>query len=748
MLRHSSIPDVVFDTETKLMWQDNRDTTILSKPWQKAMDYCENLILDGYDDWKLPDRDTLKALYLKKHGLKNVFSYYWSSSLSEKFATSQALDVSSENYYTFPDGGSKNNYNHVRCVRDGAFDSLVFSSLLDLLKKLRLDSNLLALIASENSQLEYFELNGKKYFWAKNSFAEQLNLISKKIDYSKKPYEAIQKLTQELMNPRKPVDITSRIPAEIPKPTLSKEIAKPILPTMPVLVKGEFETKAMFEDRVVQTANERQSQINKIQEQYRQDVEARNQTIETLSAEYKEKVKERNQQLALLQKEYDDDILAIAQEQKMKKENSAEYIDIFNKISFLAVMKSVEIKNASYDAETETMYVTVKATNADFEKKASFKVPLSEAKEFKENLDKQKVEMAFDYKNSGFVLNNIAIQNNISTTEPKTYVATLTTSDFKPETVKVALKDTKVDFKAPQGVKLALQNEEFKLSLQNPNLTDKYQVQALGYGESNQAKGIKYNDDLAPLLKNMKVEKPNPKNWLFAVAIENYDEADAVIYAKNSATSIITAMQKRLGISERNTYALIDEKATGGAIKGQLERLLENVKEGDNVYFYYSGHGIPSSENGEAFILPKDVIADYVTKEKEFMARNIYKKLSDSKAGKVVAFVDSCYSGKTDGISNIKGVAAGVFKTKKVEFDKSKMVVLTAGTNGQFSNAYTEKGQRLFSYFVTKALINRPTLDINSLYQEVSVGVKDESFKLGDNKRQEPQIEGNVEMGL
>jgi len=336
----------------------------------------------------------------------------------------------------------------------------------------------------------------------------------------------------------------------------------------------------------------------------------------------------------------------------------------------------------------------------------------------------------------------------MSTTEPKTYVATLTTSDFKPETVKVALKDTKVDFKAPQGVKLSLQNEEFKLSLQNPNLVDKYQVQALGYGESNQAKGLKYNDDLAPMISKMATVAPNPKNWLFAVAIENYDEADAVIYAKNSAKSLISAMQKRLGISERNTYALIDEKATGGAIKGQLERLLENVKEGDNVYFYYSGHGIPSSENGEAFILPKDVIADYVTKEKEFMARNIYKKLSDSKAGKVVAFVDSCYSGKTDGISNIKGVAAGVFKTKKVEFDKSKMVVMTAGTNGQFSNAYTEKGQRLFSYFVTKALINRPTLDINSLYQEVSVGVKDESFKLGDNKRQEPQIEGNVEMGL
>jgi len=307
------------------------------------------------------------------------------------------------------------------------------------------------------------------------------------------------------------------------------------------------------------------------------------------------------------------------------------------------------------------------------------------------------------------------------------------------KTVKVAITDKKVEFDSAA---------QAKLTLQNPNLTDKYQVQALGYGESNTVKGLKYNDDLTPLISKMATTQPNPKNWLFAVAIEKYDEADAVIYANNSAKTMISAMQKRLGISERNTYALIDEKATGGAIKGQLERLLENVKEGDNIYFYYSGHGIPSGENGEAFILPKDVIADYVTRESEFMARNIYKKLSDSKAGKIVAFVDSCYSGKTDGISNIKGVAAGVFKTKKVEFDSSKMVVFTAGTNGQFSNAYSEKGQRLFSYFVAKGLATRPDLDINSLYQEVSVGVKDESFKMGDNKRQVPQIEGNTGMGL
>ncbi|MDD2699366.1 MAG: caspase family protein [Arcobacteraceae bacterium] len=739
------------DTETKLLWQDNIEVKTVKKNWQDAMDYCQNLKLAELHDWKLPDINTLVALYPKKSGLQfNVGAkYYWSSS-TDAYESSYAK-VGELNY------GSKfqirnkyyDDYILVRCVRDSKFDTLIFSSFMERLKMVNSTQKSIILNATHGNESALFlvKKDGKNYFGTIESLACEL-FINQKPNYAKKPFEAIQKLTQEFMNPRKPVDITSRIPKEIVKPTLPKEITKPILPTMPVLVKGEFETKAMFEERVVQTANERQFQINKIQEQYRQDVEARNQTIETLSAEYKEKVKERNQQLALLQKEYDDDILAIAQEQKMKKENPAEYIDIFNKISFLAVMKSVDIKNASYDAETETMYVTVKATNADFEKKASFKVPLADAKEFKENLDKQKIEMAFDYKNSGFVLNNIAIQNNMSTTEPKTYVATLTTSDFKPETVKVALKDTKVDFKAPQGVKLALQNEEFKLSLQNPNLTDKYQVQALGYGDSNKAKGIKYNNDLIPMIKNLKAEKVDSKKWLFVVAVENYDEADAVTYAKNSAEDFVKVAQKRLGIQERNTYSLIDDKATSGSIKDRLDMMLKNVKDGDSVYFYYSGHGIPNPNDGEAYILPKDKIVDYVTREKEFMVRNIYKQLSDSQASKVVAFMDSCFSGNTDGISNIKGVAATRVKTKKVEFDKDKMVVLTAGTANQFSNMYKEKGHRLFSYFLTKAMIERPNLDVDSIYKSISVDVKDESFKMGDLKVQEPQMEGNNKIEL
>lgn len=55
---------------------------------------------------------------------------------------------------------------------------------------------------------------------------------------------------------------------------------------------------------------------------------------------------------------------------------------------------------------------------------------------------------------------------------------------------------------------------------------------------------------------------------------------------------------------------------------------------------------------------------------------------------------------------------------------------------------------KVFEDRVAKAIIERPTLDMESLYQEVALKVKDESFKKGDIYRQEPQIEGNTKLEL
>lgn len=668
------VPDkeVVFDTETNLIWQDDIEARELEKNWNDAKGYCKNLNLNGIASWELPDNDILVGLYPKKVSFVNLASSIYWSSKEDVIDSNYAKNISFKDGYSYE--YRKTNDYHIRCVRAGQY--LDYADYLKQLKQ-HDSENFNKLSISKGKKR-----NTNKLFLVKtpNGYlfegADQMYRKLQKVKYSNSPFQDIQQHTQSMLNEYLSI----------------QTIPQPVLPAPLNLVKDEFESKVEFAERVKRETQNRETQIINLQGEYRKKVESRNEELKNRQASIEAKKKE------------------------------------FLFASFALVMGHPELSNPTFDAETNTMYLNVTMDNANWNKKIGVKIDdRNLARALKQNVDEAIATLEFDYVNDAFVLKTIDVDF-----QNQKLVATLNDKDFQPEKVAVTLEDKKIAF------------NEF----QNPNLVDKYQVSALGYSESAGAKGLKYDDDLTPLVKKASAIKTDPKKWLFAIGIENYDEADAVSFAKNSAYDFVTAAQKRFGIDERHTYALIDEKATSGSIHDKLKLMLSNVVEGDTVYFYYSGHGIPSPSNGEAYILPKDKVVDFITREEGFMLRNLYKQLSDSKASKVIAFMDSCFSGNTDGISNIKGVAATLVKTKKVEFDKEKMVVISAGNANQFSNAYPERGHRLFSYYLTKAIIERPSLDIDSLYKEIAVKVKDESLKMGDLKRQEPQIEGNVKIEL
>jgi len=259
------------------------------------------------------------------------------------------------------------------------------------------------------------------------------------------------------------------------------------------------------------------------------------------------------------------------------------------------------------------------------------------------------------------------------------------------------------------------------------------------------------NDDLEELLRNSKKAKKDSSKWAFIIGIETYEDTQNIPFSKRSSQIFSKVVQYSLGVPKRNTYTLIENGATTTKIKDRMKRMLENVKNGDTIYFYYSGHGVPSND-GKAYILPKDKMVDYVSEDKSLQLENIYLTLTNSKASKIIAFVDSCFSGKTgtkkdDTLFKGKGIAGIYTKDIKTEFDKKKMVVLTAGTNEQFSNMYKRKGHRMFSYFLMKNLLKgEKNLDI--LFSLVKLEVYKNSNKIGDNYRQTPQINGNIDLEL
>ena len=112
---------IVTDNETGLQWQDNASAT---KTWQNAINYCEDLTLGDYDDWRLPNINELTSIVDDTKispSLSYVFkffasNYYWSSTT---YAGNSGYAWIVGFYYGFQNYYDKSYSLYVRCVRAG-----------------------------------------------------------------------------------------------------------------------------------------------------------------------------------------------------------------------------------------------------------------------------------------------------------------------------------------------------------------------------------------------------------------------------------------------------------------------------------------------------------------------------------------------------------------------------------------------------------------------------------------------------
>ena len=130
--------NIVLDTNTNLVWQDDTNASSITKPWvtqaayddgnysdtsgDTAITYCEDLTLAGFDDWRLPNIKELLSIVDKSRNypaIKSIFqntssSNYWSSS-THTYHSYNAWNVNF--YYGYSDLNYKYNSFYVRCVR-------------------------------------------------------------------------------------------------------------------------------------------------------------------------------------------------------------------------------------------------------------------------------------------------------------------------------------------------------------------------------------------------------------------------------------------------------------------------------------------------------------------------------------------------------------------------------------------------------------------------------------------------------
>jgi hypothetical protein len=112
--------EVVLDTSTNLMWQD--DVTPAQMNWTDALSYCENSNLGGFSDWRLPNFNELYMIADRttfSPAISSVFTNvvsdrYWSST-TRKTATTYAWAVQFDN--GTDNARVKSDMNYIRCVR-------------------------------------------------------------------------------------------------------------------------------------------------------------------------------------------------------------------------------------------------------------------------------------------------------------------------------------------------------------------------------------------------------------------------------------------------------------------------------------------------------------------------------------------------------------------------------------------------------------------------------------------------------
>ena len=219
------------------------------------------------------------------------------------------------------------------------------------------------------------------------------------------------------------------------------------------------------------------------------------------------------------------------------------------------------------------------------------------------------------------------------------------------------------------------------------------------------------------------------------IGVEKYQDLPASDFSSRDA-KLVKDYLASLGVRERNIELLLNERATGTGIRKAVESWLPNrVKKDSKVFVYYSGHGAPDPASGEAYVVPYDGDANYLSTT-GYPLKSLYEKLGALPAGEVVVVLDACFSG-AGGRSVLAKGARPLVVMREGHVLAKNMAVLAATEGAQISTSSPEKGHGLLTYYFLKA-INEGKKDLSEIYSAIRPLVEDEAKLL--NVTQTPSL--------
>jgi hypothetical protein len=195
---------------------------------------------------------------------------------------------------------------------------------------------------------------------------------------------------------------------------------------------------------------------------------------------------------------------------------------------------------------------------------------------------------------------------------------------------------------------------------------------------------------------------PQPQNFALIIGIEKYrDLGTPVVGAHADAQNFATVMRRSLGLHDDRVRTALDDHATKTDIENQLAWLKDNVTPGSRIYFYYSGHGAPDTGSATPFLVPYDGDPKSITQTGLALSA-VLKRLSETRAREVVAFVDACFSGE-GGRSVLPPGARPLVRIKDTT-PAPQLVLMTAAGGSEISGPAKAGDQGLFTQYLTEGV--------------------------------------------
>ncbi len=208
------------------------------------------------------------------------------------------------------------------------------------------------------------------------------------------------------------------------------------------------------------------------------------------------------------------------------------------------------------------------------------------------------------------------------------------------------------------------------------------------------------------ILKPETINRSKPRDAVaIIIGIQNYKRVPNAEFANNDAREFSEYAIRALGIKPEKIKMLLDDEADEVNIVKAFENWLpiQVNKDKTDVYVFYSGHGLPSSDGKSLYFLPHGVDKELLSRTA--VAQNeIVAALAAAKPKSVTMFIDACYSGQTRGgdvlVANAKPVA---LKADKNAYP-ANFTVITASANDQISSSSPDLKHGIFSFYLMKGM--------------------------------------------